>query len=827
MKPKIGISFFSLIVLILIVFSAGCDISEEDEEIVTATDTGSTTMPAAEAGSAALTVAGKVSVVDAKSSSSAGAVAVGNRSLIVHTESIGRDFLLAINVSEFPATADYNQDETLVFVHEESVQVFDTVNEILCSIAQTQYGDMKGKGNYRAQIDLSQCSSNKDSVESNVQDSQNQSSSSTKTEYEEWIVNSSRETDQPHIIKFWIDQEAEEDGGMPATLIVAKMSIYQSADSINPYGYFRMDFVGYPVIDGTLVTTATMFKGYMQTVTEASTSNILLQFSNTMNMGENKIFSEQATFKRAADGTSGSGVLAAPDFSTMQSEDDTPGTMSYKIAYDENYFLRSDGTNQKCFDRGSFQQTVWSYGMYDSNGARVSLNSGFPITVTASGEDYHGWVGYHGLWLPDDVELSSGDTVYKETYDDDGGQSEEYEVFIAGGRLMKHTRKLTTLGDLKNVPLQWGTMDTDTDEYVQYRVEWDGSNMKKTATMNEQDYNWEPITSETIVFGSDDYSFHFWSEALGGSGSFKLKDENGNVKAPSDTTAVVFHTQNVVYPTDTVPSSLVCANQCPDPNKLTEADVNLTDKNWEIDQAPAADLFYQYTFATSDMVLKYGGSAIVMSDENEANSWGIHTGLLFEATPANLDILKCEWDDTKTCTWQAWDNMESFYTWETGPEDWNKFTAIKDAGTGQFAKFDPPIKASYQHAQTDSGAYDYKYDGATFNLDYAGHGNLHGIPGRCIDNNGEATECDRNTRWIPEFSIPAGSELTDVNNTSVSYVIKPLDMEQRMVVSVDANCASLSLPSFSLPSTEDWEDPAIGDKPDVSGAPAVIGGVLQ
>jgi len=81
-------------------------------------------------------------------------------------------------VSDLPSGSDYNTDESFVYVEERSAESFDIINEILCMMAQSGYDSMLNKGNYRAQIDVTQCSNSKDSASSAGASSQNQSSGS-------------------------------------------------------------------------------------------------------------------------------------------------------------------------------------------------------------------------------------------------------------------------------------------------------------------------------------------------------------------------------------------------------------------------------------------------------------------------------------------------------------------------------------------------------------------------------------------------------------------------------------------------------------------------
>jgi hypothetical protein len=356
-------------------------------------------------------------------------------------------------------------------------------------------------------------------------------------------------------------------------------------------------------------------------------------------------------------------------------------------------------------------------------------------------------------------------------------------------------------------------------------VEWNGSNLVATATMNQSNWTWQELSSsQTLSFDNNDFAFYFWSEALGGSGSIPLKNSSGITVTPSDSTTVTFHTQDIVYPTDTVPSALLCFENCPDASAIgnsSSSSLTKTDKEWyENGTAPSSFTYHSYSFSTSDMLLKDSGTSVVMTEESETNPWGFHSGILFEGTASNYTALQCEWDSSSTCNFRGWDNLSVYYTWETGPKEWNKFTAIKSGNS--FAKFDPPMKVTYTHSQSG-----HKYDGTKFQLEYSGYGNLHGIPGICIDRDtGEETSCDSDVRWIPEFNILPGSVVTGVTN-STEYVVKPLHVEQRMSKVDTSECSGLSLTSYSLPSISGWEDPAIGDKPDVTDAPAVIAGELQ
>jgi len=146
-------------------------------------------------------------------------------------------------------------------------------------------------------------------------------------------------------------------------------------------------------------------------------------------------------------------------------------------------------------------------------------------------------------------------------------------------------------------------------------------------------------------------------------------------------------------------------------------------------------------------------------------------------------------------------------------------------------KFDPPMLIKYTHPTTSTTSNSGKsYAGASFYLEYGGFGDLWGVPEYCVNvQTGAKADCnyDGSTRWVNEFVIAEGSAATNVSNSSVEYVIKPLEVEQTLQpASSTSACidAGLSFPDLTLPDSSLWSDPAIGDKPPVTGPPTIVSG---
>lgn len=747
----------------------------------------------------ALTVADKVSVVDAKAETNPSGILRG----------------LFLSGVQFPADSDYSKDRTFTYVNDHSTQAFSTVNEILCMLSQARYDVMLNQGPYKALINKKQCSGN-DSASSSSQ--QSGSSGSAAPEYETWTLDVTRaDNDSPQTVKAWVHEKG--DGQEPEKVIHARMTVNESSSSTNPYGIFTLHFAAYPASNGVQTSNTIMFKGVLKAERDTATGKVLLKFVDEQADGNSR---EQASLDKRTDGTGGGTVYQYGNYGSQVNE----STLSF--AYNADYFLRHKvgAPSDVCLDRNNFETSAWRYGLYDSNGGRVNRNSGFPIKYTSNGTGINGWIGYWGLWLPNDVNVPNGATVYKQSFGPGGGTETPYTVVKVGGKLKKHTKHTTTLAGIKNIPLE-GYNELNTT----YRVIWNGSQLVKIASAT-QNFNgplaWTeiaptPIDTSHLQFGE----LNFWSQSLGGQVRVKLADCDFNsgvtaCSAPTGDTAVVYFTEDIVYPGDSVPATLACYDNC---SKAGATGMDPTDLTYANSYDPTVDNRHNYSFG-SDMNLMDGTNQVLLETAPDNQPWGFNSGPLFEANDANMAQLACDWNSSQTCGWKAWGALDVFYTWETGPNSWNQLSALKNPTSGLPLRFDPPLRVEYVHSQTDSAKPDYKYNGVKFYLDYNGFGELNGIPGKCFNMNTGQTVLDcsgQNTRWVPEFTIAEGSTVT---YNSTTYYVKPLEVEQRMR-KLSSGCENLAITAYQLPDISDWVNPNIGAEPAVTSAPAVIAGVPQ
>ncbi len=671
-------------------------------------------------------------------------------------------------------TTPYYTDPLHVFVYDDSMKALNIINEILCAMDQTQYASMVNQGNYIALVNATRCNQSSDKSSENS----NQSSSSNAANFEEWTVNTTRaDTDAPQYVDFWFTETAESEHDVDRQ-ISGRVTITEAASDDNPFGLFHMDFMMSHATEGT-----TLAQGYLEAIESSEEGMVEFQFSMTGQEGFD--MNEAVHLVTNVDGTSGYAFA-----SYEESFGNETHSGEFNIAFNSTHYLANDGTSNECLDRENFNNRVFRYGVYKEDGSRLEMdNPGFGIKYVDDTNDqtYFGWADYYGMWFPEEVSLVSDMTVLRANNDSD--EETSYTTFVAPGRLIKHTMSEITLADIKDENLKYFDDSTGGHKVIQ----WNGTAFKITGTEAFGD-NGPTITQ---LDTPEDFNieagrwYGFWKDGIG---SVNMVAPN-NPDDMDDSFAVTIETMVNVNPSDSAFSdgelTLYCYTNCLKSN-MTQAMLS-----WEqgatphLDEAADVNTPYIYTIDPENMTLKRNTESIVMADGESAaegaNSWGIHSGAMLIST------------DGLTNIWDTW-GQDEFYTWETGPNNWNQYRMLLNAGTP--VTFDRPVHFMYTHEAT----------GSKYNLDYAGFGELHGLP--WVDGG--------NDRWYPEITIPDGSVIT---SESTNYYVRALEMEQVMQSIDESDCSSLELQSLTTPDTE-YTEPDIGDKPTVTDDPAVIDGVL-
>lgn len=337
-------------------------------------------------------------------------------------------FALSASALAAPSsTSPYVTDPQNEYVQDTTSDAIGSVNMVLCimSAMNINGSGMLNVGPYIALIDMNKCQSHGSSGSSGG----GSSGASSAVNYMTAVVNATRASNtDPMVANVWMSMT--ENGNV--TNVYVKMSATQSPTDVPPYGVFRLDYIG------KNPGGATMFNGFINAT--AGT----LQFYET---GSNS--SNVALTMAAGSTTSGSGTMTVG----------VPTPVTYDFNYDPTRFRRSDGTNDRCFDRSkaNASRSVWRLGTYNANdGSRVDqANPSFQVTATYQGNSYYGYAGYYGIGFQGlalntiaDASPINGLVVT----DQRPGNSTSYALSKVGGKLTKWTQNSAHLSDMNGIP---------------------------------------------------------------------------------------------------------------------------------------------------------------------------------------------------------------------------------------------------------------------------------------------------------------------------------------------------------------------------------------
>jgi hypothetical protein len=709
-----------------------------------------------------------------------------------------------------PSSAPYVTDPQSEYVQDNTSDSISSLNMILCIFGSMGAGSMVNAGPYIALVDMNKCDSKQAS-----------SGAAGATNYATAVLDVTRTSNSdPMLGKVWLSMSEE---GKSVDVFV-HLSATQSPSAAQPYGLFRLDYLGKK--DGV-----TGFNGFVD-----SQANAISQYETGDN-SDNTAMSLTATSTSAGAGTINS--LGGPAFD---------------FAYNANYFRRSDGTNDQCFDRSkaNAQRSVWQYGTYNADdGSRVDMaHPGFPIAASYSGSSYYGYANYWGISFQGldlnsipDAQPVAGLSVS----DQRPGNTASYTVSKVGGKLTKWTQQATTLDSLNNIPFTFGadltglTSSGAVSGFQNWQMQWSSDTQTFSVIGIQQcssngcaTVSVSAATIDSAAFNSTPISG--WADSYGGSINIP---PTGSPHTAAD--AVFYYQQSTLVP-GSAALNLYCLSQCPTAlslaafqsgNSQTSPYGNGTDTQWFSAQSANT---VSYSFDGLGLEDSSSGTAVPLvleqADQYPDGSMyaqnGINTGRLFDAP---LSHSNCPTMAPAGTVCEP-SNPTSYYTWVTGSQQWQQSLWLSRGST--VVAFDAPQTISY--TVPNDAAYG-SYAGVPILLQFNGFGNLSGIPGSCVDPVNNATvQCNvPNARYVPQFSIPDGAMMT-LANPSTPVVVKALNAELRLKnlgASASSACASMPLNGATPPTggVHDMTNSAdafyIGVKPTVTAAPKVIDGVVQ
>lgn len=729
---------------------------------------------------------------------------------------------LATAVSTFavaapPTNSPYATDPQNLSVQDETAQGIGSLNLVLCVVGAMNPGAMVNAGPYIALIDMNKCQAAKGG---------SSAAAGSAADYAHAVVDVTRASNSdPMIGKVWMTF-TENGGG--ETSVFAHLSATRSPSDAPPYGTFRMDYIGKK-------SGAVGFNGYIDTTTPG--------VINFLESGQQSSNTQLAMSANST--TSGSG--------TMFVSGNGNGAVTFNFAYDPAYFRRSDGSNDECFDRSlaNANISVWQYGTYSAlDGSRVDqAHPGIPVLASYGGSSYYGFANYwginfQGLTIPDGTPVPNLTVA-----DQRQGNSTTYQLNKVGGRLTKWTQVSTTLASLDKIPFSFygdltglTTGNAAVNGMNNWVLQWDSSTSLfsvvgiQVCTMSGCVTN--SVNPVATVNGSAFKSVPLsgWASSYGGNINIP---PTGSAHSSAD--PVVYYNQSTVIP-GTTALSLYCVNQCAtaaqiqafNPNSSQSTPfANGTDTQWF--SAPDTAHTVSYTFGASGL-LDGTGTAVVWENapSNSAYANGLQSGWLIDSPPANANCPAGSWDAQQGNLCEP-ANPATYYTWQTGPNQWNQSLWLTTAGN--VVPFDPPQNISYT---VPSGTAYGSYAGLPILLQFNGFGNLQGIPGACVNpTDNSVVDCSTNgATYVPAFSIPDGTTMTLPSlsgSSSTPLIVKALNgaILLKDLGSNASQCSSMTLTPLTLPSggLHDPSDAAdsdyLGSMPTVTAAPKVIDGVVQ
>jgi len=641
---------------------------------------------------------------------------------------------------------DYDKALVRTYTEEDTLRALDTVNMILRFMKDSRADKFINKGPYKVM-----------QKDDEKQGGAQTGTGNTKTEsLIPMTFNVTRDTSDetaPMIVKLWLDED-DGPGGNPQR-IIGYMKVEKGVDSEYPMGKFTFHFAGFGIqANGETNTSDNVMNGVLGADKGSSEGLAIIQYENNMSeQGMNFIEAIKMEIDGDKKGQGFTNVIAWGDNQPVQKK--------YKLTLDSRYYKVQEVNATTHENLGSEiikdKQIkiikTFRYGLYyDTNGSKVEMNSGFPIK-DASGN--YGYAGYWGIWSQDDI-MSDGTTVTKE------GTSDTYTIVTAPGKLKKYTRSSATMESIKNTKLYfWNQNDGQ-----QYILSWDASQQDYKILGIQNQYGEADasalvnITANEYLF-TDDYNgtgagklqinewSNTWSEAL--QASIKIESSVTN------STEIFFHKEEVVIP-DTNLTLINFGWEVINPD-MNVNDLNTTASIRFEDNNSIIGGMYQYNIDNLVLVdLNRSNKPVVFANGADFNNtiyewwqYGTQMGPLITADRA-VNYNFSNW-------WNVEQNEDVYYRWETGSQNWNKFTGLEDAN-GNILTFDPPKTFAYTHDSTkdtngdedNGGLYSLQYDGYDLQIPW--------------------TYDEDSNNWFPKINIKSSTSLSD---GSITFRIKALE----------------------------------------------------
>ena len=640
------------------------------------------------------------------------------------------------------AGTDYTNAEKHSWVKD--INALDMVNDILGVVKDTAYSHFVNAGPYKAlvrQVGDEQQSQSGDST-----------TSTTSEQLMEIIVDVTRASNSdPMHLKVWVYQD-DGPGGSPM-LIRGYFTVTESVSAEYPFGALTAYFKGVALNSDGSETGTELFN--MSMSVSAEDGHVVIEYVEDGGQGSEDEYHRKVRVVANSDASEGNAYVYNQESQHDGDSSSLPDPTIMQIAYNSDYFkVSQEGQDPMIFNKNQLKHRVFRYQLFDAvTGAAVTRNSGFPIKTS---DNKNGYVGYYGLWTACGASIADGDTVT----DMDGNA---YTVFRAAGKLTKHTRASMQLSDLNGVELAKSTCnESGCQDTI---VAWDST----SETFITLGYRNQSTNGQISYYGSGNPAYHqavtfeqwegAWCEGLKAYmrlGTLYFNPDTNQPATPTNASMVYYHTEETVDPNTAENMTLYTWSFTLDP-PISQGDIDgaqaAESAYWQPDNQ--SQKTYYFDAATMMLYADAGHTTpVILSDDLDLSGtnyeYGYNIGPLTTASYTAQEA------------WQA-NEAETFYTWNTGTDQWNQFTSLIDAN-GDFVSFQAPITFVYTHSTDNDINFagtgtESPFDGKKFRIEYDGFS--VNIPWAC-DNNGE---------WQPQINILDGTLMGPSNE----YVIKGIE----------------------------------------------------
>lgn len=704
-----------------------------------------------------------------------------------------------LSTAQFPAGCDYFRDHAHQEVFDAAADELEVVNDVLCELAQSRYGELVNRGLYLAQIDAALC----DPAGAGV------TALGTARSLEPWIVRSvRRDRNLPQHVEAWIPDRLDGPTQLSTTLYSA-LDVFAPATAANPFGVFTLNFAGTPPFGDPaaadycgLVKTRVprtgrigyelfFLRGDPNLLPAVGDEHRLLQVAVDLAADQSSGLAKVARVERSNDVVNGdSGLLAT----------------TFRLAFDATTAVRQhDALPPVASSRSSFRVANRRYNLYVDDaslgalGDRVALRSAVPLLLPNGG---HALLDAGGLHVLGDLPYADGDVVRE---DGAGAGAPTWTLRVAPGRLIECTRQTIRLTDAVNEVFEWiEPFDPAAPPARRLHVSFDGVDFFAFEQWVEATASWQPIVPFTIPL--DLYL------------ALRLRSPRwgGNVVARFGANDLAYFTERVASGDEALfgGATSVAFHALMDGLRpqLTGAEVDAGDVFF-VTVPPTQP--WTYRFDRADRTLEYvdpnqNVAAVTLAPSEFASSGVFLAGM--RSGPLVLDATTLPKPEA------IWD-LPQFWIWETGQNPWNQWIGLIDAA-GVALPIDPPLQFPYTHSVANDANGDATFDGQQFLLEYRGDGQLVGIPWAPIDTDQDGV-ADHDA---PLFNIADG---VSVGPGGKGYVVKTMERELLLApVPVPPNLDPTQADALLLPDGSNYRTPAIGPVPPLDEAPAVVGGEI-